>query len=29
MFTTMAFFLVAALLVFGIVADSLWVRLRR
>jgi len=29
MFTTMAFFLMAALLALGIVADSLWVRLRR
>jgi hypothetical protein len=29
MFTTMAFLLVAAFLALGIVADGLWVRLRR
>jgi hypothetical protein len=28
MFTTMAFFLVAVLMVLGIAADSLWARLR-
>jgi hypothetical protein len=29
MFTTMAFFLMAAFLLLGIVADGLWPRLRR
>jgi hypothetical protein len=29
MFTSVAFSLLAVLLVFGIVADSLWVHLRR